>query len=269
MSIARIEVERKFRQTTTLKRLLQDPNTELKQCIRGKDIGPTQNDTTLSCNRQQDRLMRDTYVDTGDAELEKKGIWIRRRSSRALSAANSISSCLDVEPQRWEGKVRIGGDYTDSQFLELEGDEAIRALIEQHVPSAPLGNLVVTVDLVTHRKTWIVQEASSAAHTPETELRIDLDEVTSSVIGADPDVQFKHEIGELEMTEQIVAGGDGDEGEAAKQEAAESMEEFLGKFMARHVSLFSCQPKPKGKLTAYFEWKAIVVDGKAVGSVRK
>jgi hypothetical protein len=190
--------------------------------------------------------MRDTYFDTGNAELEKKGIWIRRRSSRVLSAASSMSSCLDVEPQRWEGKVRIGGDYADSQFLKLEGEESIRALIEQHVPSTPLGDLVVTADLVTHRKTWIVQKASSAAHSPKTELRIDLDEVTAPVIGADPDVQFKHEIGELEMTEQIVAGGDGDEGEAAKQEAAERMKEFLENFMARHMSLFSCQPKPKG-----------------------
>ena len=157
--------------------------------------------------------------------------------------------------QEWEAKIRLDGDYTESAFEELEGEVSVQSLLQNNVPGMQLEHLSVTVDLSTHRKTWVITESKDDNVQQHDEIRVDLDETRFGSAAKD---QFIHEVGELELTRdmEVVEAEAKAKSVHARIEARTAMKKTLDEFVARHAALFVCSPKPKGKLSAYFEWKA-------------
>ena len=256
--VSHLEVERKFL-----------PTPYLKACLYGKKRDSNRFESNhdkrsicpLKFSRLPDKLLRDIYYDN-DGTLASKGIWIRFRSSRAVQSGHSLDLENAEESSKWEAKVRLAGDYGDSQFLELEGESSVRVMLRQHLPRTPLESLAVTADLKSHRKTWVIYEALGGMGLNENaEVRIDLDDVTASTAPADGGADFKHEVGELEMTRDLAVGTDEVKNDDARLRAAGSMYQSLDRFMMSYKSLFPCSPKPKGKLAAYFDWEEDVLGG--------
>lgn len=172
-----------------------------------------------------------------------------------VRSADIPFATLECALQTWEAEFRLGGDYTDSQFLELKDEESIRAFLRQHIPETPLEGLEVTADFETQRKSWLVYEEKETKSGGIVEIRINLDEATTMNTGDDSAASFKHEVGEFEMIQEIVADGGRKASDSVVQMKTEKLRQLLDDFMSRNSSLFPCRPKPKGKLVAYFEWK--------------
>lgn len=137
----------------------------------------------------------------------------------------------------------------------MENESDIRKLVEKTIPGATLESLLIMADLHTHRRSWMVKQLQTDQSSEQFGIRIDLDEV-SSPISHEGRETFRHEVGELEMTQKVTNGGNDEASGRIKRDAADSMLNDLDEFMAEHQSLFPCTPKVKGKLSAYFEWKA-------------
>ena len=254
-----VEVERKFLPTALLEAQLDGKACGLEHRRQSEGLAAVDalRMRPLHFFRLPDMQIRDTYFDLKDV-LVGKGIWVRLRTTEAV---RSNRFPVVVEGNRstdWETKVRLGGDYTNSQFTELQGKQEVQSLIAQHLPSAVETDLEVIADLDTHRKSWIVRDDSSTANC-HGEIQIVLDEATipESAIPEDSATTvepFKYQVGEVEMTRYVV-GTDQQELEEAKRQAADDMQGELDEFMMHHSVLFSTTPKPKGKLSASFEWK--------------
>ncbi|KAJ7913202.1 hypothetical protein B0H13DRAFT_2471034 [Mycena leptocephala] len=137
--ISKIEIEHKFLSTRPLLHALTPASTPvltLPPSIARARPAPV-------------HFIRDVYYDRHDERLAAEGLWVRRRSVLVGSSTSSTSS--------WEAKVRVGGDFAASQFVEVEGAEAVeremrRALGGDCVAMDKIGeHLVVMSDLTTRR----------------------------------------------------------------------------------------------------------------------
>ena len=153
----------------------------------------------------------DTYYDF-DKALFSHGIWIRKRNGT------------------WQAKIRQGGDFTNSQFSELEGKKDIKALVERLHVGADTGTvnfgLGEMARYVTQRDVWKVADAY--------EIVVD-------------STNFGHLVGEVELQQAI------EPGEEAEKDAAIRMAAQIKDFMLKHAWAFP-SGKVIGKLSAYFEW---------------
>ena len=61
------------------------------------------------------------------------------------------------------------------------------------------------------------------------------------------------------MTTEAVDDADEDGYDKNRSEAVEDMHRSVGEFVSRYGILFPRDPKPKGKLSAFFEWKSSVL----------
>ena len=252
-----LEVERKFQPTASLKAYLHGNGKDLESFMLHNELPTPRSyyDQTLSFVRLPDKLICDAYFDL-DGVLASKGIWVRNRTSRAVGNEDLPLVAVSKEVSNLEAKVRLAGDYADSQFLELEGESSIRDLLQQRVPETRLEGLKISADLKTHRKTWIIHETpkwQNAERKPE--IRIDLDDVTTSIAPSNGYVGLKHEVGELEMTTEVIGGADEAEHMKTRLRVSADMHMALQEFMTRHKTLFTSTVKPKGKLEAYFDWQ--------------
>lgn len=69
---------------------------------------------------------------------------------------------------------------------------------------------------------------------------------------------FNHTIGEVELFQTVVTEGkDSSEHDAYRKEIAAQMMKELGAFMLAYPDIFSTNPMPLGKPSAYYTWKAI------------
>ncbi|KAJ7144477.1 hypothetical protein C8R44DRAFT_759998 [Mycena epipterygia] len=136
--ISKIEIERKFLPTRPLLHALTRTTTI-----------PTFPSSIARAHPAAVHFIRDVYYDRHDGRLTAEGLWVRRRSVVVGGGSSTSSS--------WEAKVRVGGDFVASQFVEVEGTEAVeremrRALGGGHVTVDKIGeHLGVMCDLTTRR----------------------------------------------------------------------------------------------------------------------
>ncbi|KAK3725927.1 hypothetical protein LTR37_000075 [Vermiconidia calcicola] len=261
--VSLVEVERKFIPTTYLKARLNGTARAFESSGASDCSTPAGSHATsqLSFFGLPDKLIRDTYYDSQD-ELSNKGIWVRQRTSQVGGSQDFPLVSTGQPSTKWEAKVRLAGDYADSQILEHQGEAEIRDLLQQHLPEVQLESLQTLADLETHRKTWVVHEPSgwnfasrAVRRSTNTELRIDLDEVTTPGDTFGKGCGFQHEVGEVEMTAQVASLATERENQAETSRVAKSMHEVVDQFSRQHRSLFVATTKPKGKLEAFFDWK--------------
>lgn len=198
--------------------------------------------------RPQD--IADVYYDR-DGILSDQGVWLRYRTAYDQNPPFGAKLIYAA----WEAKIRQGGDYNKSQFVEVEGREVVEAELSKYISGTQLPvrsgreveGLHVTADLTTYRHTGRLSGDVMAC--------VCLDEVSSRGTVLGKQVYFKHLIGEIEITRSVETIGSEEEHEAAKKEAAISMSAAIDGFMERCSKLFPSQPEPVGKLSAYFARK--------------
>ncbi|KAF2723958.1 hypothetical protein K431DRAFT_310672 [Polychaeton citri CBS 116435] len=241
--VSKIEVERKFLPTTILEAMLKG-NTGLHSAFLGG---------SLTFNRQPNQVLRDTYFDL-DGKLEVKGLWVRYRALKEVPSADYPSINTTTSDQ-WEAKVRVGGGYAKSEFVEVEGIEGVKEEIAKHIPGTKLTKLQATADLETYRSTWVVKEEGFGT-VPPAGICIALDYIVEAgrPYAASGSEAFRHYVGEVEMMGSAETDGP-DEHEAVKDKVTGEVAMILDAFLARHQELFLTYPEPTGKLGAFFTWK--------------
>ena len=208
-----LEVERKFAPTTA----------SMQQLASNAGYPPFQ-----SVIHHGTTSFEDAYYDTADEALCDAGVWLRRRG------------------ERWEAKIRVGGDFTNSAFEEVTSVEDISAMLAKLVPGAALdlrdgptgGRVREVAMLVTERKKFLV----------DGKFTVVLDET-----------DFGHVVGEVEMERQIYIPGQGDvdrsqEEDQQRAQMIAEMDHEIDDFMKRYKWAFP-PGKPVGKLSAYFALK--------------
>ncbi|KAK5129839.1 hypothetical protein LTR08_002776 [Meristemomyces frigidus] len=244
-----LEVERKFVPTAYLESQLGSIRSPTHRLPLGEDLYDAPK--VLTSLRLPNKLVRDTYFDLNGC-LSERGIWIRRREELTISSLNaSPHRCQKRE--EWQAKIRLGGDFVDSQFEEAEGEEAVTAILSQHLPHASLAKLNAIADLRTDRRTWSVRDAESSV-TPQA-VEVMLDRVTEAGDKTPHAEDFCHDIGEVELSADMEGGTEHENDRERKQQIIDRMHCTLSDFMLRHNSLFPVEPTPIGKLSAYFMWK--------------
>ena len=157
----------------------------------------------------------------------------------------------------WDAKLRVGGDFVDSGFIEIQGEKAVQILLSQHVPGTLLQDLRVVADLETVRSAWTVECRPNARNeTLGRKLSIVVDHVVAVTT---QDFQgysstFQHEVGEVEVMETIDTATGLDEDIEKRKLLQEHMHAQIKSFMKSYSELFSTS-KPIGKLSAYFAWR--------------
>jgi thiamine-triphosphatase len=166
--------------------------------------------------------IRDVYFDRSNM-LSSAGVWVRKRNGQ------------------WQAKIRKGGDFTNSRFEELSDTHDISFHVSNltGLPRREQENfgLETIATISSKRTTWIAND----------EFRI-----TSDL------TDFGHTVGEVELqqltsfdiTSEIII-------EQQKKRIMQEMDDRIVTFMQRYAWAFS-SGKPKGKLTAYFEWKSSI-----------
>ena len=155
----------------------------------------------------------DDYFDI-DQKLSSIGIWVRKRNNH------------------WQAKIRQRGDYQNSTFKELAGEEEIGALVAKYngiVPSNSVDfGLLKIAQFTTLRDKWRANNRF--------EIVLDF-------------TSFGHMVGEVEL--QNV----GEIETALGSRAADSMDAEIEAFMKKYSWAFPTG-KVDGKLSAYFAQKS-------------
>lgn len=173
--------------------------------------------------------LEDAYYDTANEALSNAGVWLRRRGDK------------------WEAKIRVGGDFTNSAFEEITDVSDISAMLGKLVPGAALdpnkglmgGRIEEVAKLVSQRKKFLVDEKFTVV----------LDET-----------DFGHVVGEVELEREVsVTGGEEDVTEAKgkiqdRAQVIAEMDQEIDNFMKHYAWAFP-PGKPVGKLSAYFALK--------------
>ncbi|KAF7351737.1 Elp3 domain-containing protein [Mycena sanguinolenta] len=271
-----IEVERKFHPTRSILDALTRPNVPNLASIGRVHLNGV-------------HFVRDLYYDRADERLVKAGIWVRRRSvfvpRHTSSGPNSSSTSDSIESSSWEAKIRVGGNFAASQFVEVQGADAVEQEILRVLGPTSIRvdldkidrDLQVMCDLTTRRLEGTLflnefdnMDAVNGRSGPLDRLTVVMDQVVQTPQGdfpaartqlegistdVIPPAMFFHEIGELEVMEEVCTDTvDEDEHASHRKTVAARRASQLEAFMLAHPSLFPMDPKPLGKLEAYFSW---------------
>jgi thiamine-triphosphatase len=202
--IRRLEVERKFLVTPIA-----------VSCLRSNS-GGSRFKKHESLGKQ---TTQDTYYDRNGL-LFSKGVYIRRRNGH------------------WEAKIRTGGDFINSAFTEVDGNNAVKEVIEQNLTVSADGlsieeMLEPCADFVTERESWIM----------DGRFKVDVDTT-----------DFGHMVGEVELTGTLrSANGEHGEEEEEREKLKQEMDQDIKAFMQSYPQVFPAG-RPLGKLSAYFRW---------------
>ena len=206
--------------------------------------------------------IRDTYYDYSGV-LANKGIWIRYRCITSIGTENDLPITDLSSDERWDAKVRLGGDFIESQFEEYQGEQSIRNLLLENVPGTTLEDLAITADLETTRTTWNIRprvgylQPDRDAHNDADYLTVALDHVVSlkeERTGSQHFPMFEHLVGEVELIKEVNTTSEHEEITKERNMELDQMNIQIEGFMTDNPGLFS-QLKPVGKLSAYFDWE--------------
>ncbi|KAI0457181.1 hypothetical protein F5B21DRAFT_99484 [Xylaria acuta] len=273
--VSNVEVERKFNPGPKFASLfLSSGRTKLQ--AQPHKFCSNNDGSSFTVLRQPMELIRDTYYDTHDSHLCKLGLWVRQRhvhvlpfnpptlernqNGEVVTERVFPLSTEGSEKEQWNAKLRLGGNFSNTQFVEFDGREKVSDEVLRITGTrTKLEDLRVVSDLRTRRLSWEVTQLADGT-APSVKMTIVLDEVTEAESDAGDDGSsesaFIHTIGEVELFDKFVTENKDSTGHEAyrKEVAAQRMDE-LKKFMLLNPDLFTTTPKPIGKLTAYDTWR--------------
>jgi len=187
---------------------------------------------------------RDIYYDWND-HLSRSGIWIRHRITGPMGTWSSISD-------RWEAKLRLGGDYVNSEVVEISGKDTICEMLSERLPNITFGSLTVLADLETVRSEWTLIPVHSVDSHNNGRFSVVLDDVVASeeqASGERRTGRFQHRIGEVEIVRSLATAADS----ATAQELGYMRARVEG-FLQSNATL-CMDAEPVGKLSAYLAWR--------------
>lgn len=157
------------------------------------------------------RTIHDIYYDKNDILLSR-GIYVRKR--------NGV----------WGVKFRVGGDFINSAFIEIEDEPRILEKVMKALSLADSGKpldeiLCPRANFVTERESWTINK-----------FKVDVDTT-----------DFSHTVGEVELSRTLPT----EEMVEKEEEMRREMDEEIQLFMEAHPQLFP-PGVPIGKLSAYF-----------------
>lgn len=139
--VSNIEVERKFNPGSKFASLLAECTWKEPQARRHKFCDRREG-ASFSVSSLPGQLIRNTYYDTADERLSKLGLWVRQRYVHVLQlnpARLANKEYSEVHGERpltlanggkgeaeWNAKLRLGGHYSNSQFVEFDGRRTSR-----------------------------------------------------------------------------------------------------------------------------------------------
>jgi len=137
----------------------------------------------------------------------------------------------------WEAKIRKGGDFLNSAFLEVDGSKAVSNAAKKYL-NVPLDGrsieevLSPCAEFVTRRESWMLDR----------KFQVDVDTT-----------DFGHKVGEVELTTYLDCGNS-KHGVDQKREAdiRANMDTEIKNFMELYPQAFP-PGRPLGKLSAYFQ----------------
>ncbi|KAK3053004.1 hypothetical protein LTR09_006068 [Extremus antarcticus] len=243
-----LEVEHKFLPTANLKAHLAGNTSNVHHQLSPK------------FERLPSRMMRDIYYDCED-QLSKAGIWIRRRETRTARSCGFPPIFEGSVVTQWEAKLKLAGDYLESQIVEVEGLANVQNVLQGQMPGTFLSNLEVLADLDTLRQSWTIHEAAaictvlnSSPQDGEPSICMDLDMITAPSYDMPGIKPFQHEVGEIELVGEVVGGDSEVEDEKKRLEASARMHMRLQEFVSSYPALFP-RTQVQGKLSAFFVWQ--------------
>jgi thiamine-triphosphatase len=204
VQIRRLEVERKFLVTPVAVSYLRS------------NSGGSRFKKHESLRKQ---TTQDTYYDRNGL-LFSKGVYIRRRNGH------------------WEAKIRTGGDFINSAFTEVDGNNAVKEVVEQNLTISTDGLSLEEIlepyaEFVTERESWIMNGR----------FKVNVDTT-----------DFGHMVREVELTRTLrAANGEHGEEEEEREKLKQEMDRDIKAFMQSYPQVFPAG-RPLGKLSAYFSW---------------
>ena len=247
--VSKFEVERKFVPSLLLKKYACETVTTPHIDV----TSATGHGSKVSLTRLPRKRITDKYFDHKGL-LERKGIWVRWRKEEVTTpdGIHAISSHTS-----WEAKVKQGGNFLDSQFVEAEGRDAVEDLITGAGVCRSIYDLSFQLGVIADRIGWAVngydgEEVVDGSAT----MSLVLDTVSAALEGRNGEcpIPMHQEVAELEL-ETIVATNHLSEYERNHAPQTEAMHAKLTAFVSTYSTLFETASLPVGKITAYKQQK--------------
>lgn len=269
-----LEVERKFVPSPLLKKYASEASTTPRVSLIPTNIHVPS--VTLSLLPR--KRITDKYFDH-KGQLELKGIWIRWRKTQDLTHDG-----VDDGPAEtyWEAKVKQGGDYLDSQFVETKGRDAVEAFMAETGVCVSIHDLEFQLGFTADRMAWAVNGfEGETTEDGAPAMTLVLDKVSAALEGPNGEhpIYMHHQVGELELEKTVTTSftndldaRDSSEADhsanhrAANASHADSIRNQLTSFMAAYPAISEAGVSPVGKITAYMQQKEAVAARKSKDS---
>jgi hypothetical protein len=259
--VPRLEVERKFVPSPLLKKYASETATTPRIHVSPA----TKRDPSVVLTRLPRKRITDKYFDN-KGQLEQKGIWVRWRKEQTTThdGTKTITS-----QTCWEAKVKQGGNFLDSQFIEAKGRDAVEILLAEAGVCRSIYDLSFQLGFVADRVGWAVNSYDVEKIVDDTAaMSLVLDTMSTALEGRNGEHStfMHHQVGELEL-EKTITIEDGDDLRIVHESAtdsthhttctsqAEAMREQLITFMLAYPTLFQTSSPLMGKITAYMQRK--------------
>lgn len=260
--VSKPEVERKFVPSPLLKKYASDAATTQRIHV----TPATGRNPSVTLTRLPRKHITDKYFDF-KGQLEQKGVWVRWRKEQTTThdGVDTIASQTS-----WEAKVKQGGNFEDSQFVEAKGRDAVEDLMAEAGVCRSIYDLRFQLGFVADRVDWTVNGYSGEKNVDGAAMSLILDTMSAALEGPNGEHStfINHQVGELELEAAVETTlADGDDVCIAHRLAidrqhrsscasqAEAMRELLVTFMSTYPSLLEAEKSPLGKITAYMQRK--------------
>ncbi|KAN0116781.1 hypothetical protein V8E51_002758 [Hyaloscypha variabilis] len=137
-----------------------------------------------------------------------------------------------------EAKIRTGGDFINSAFIEVNSNNIVKGVIEQNLTISIDGLSIEEIlepcaEFVTERESWII----------DGRFKVNVD-ITD----------FRHIVREVELTRTLrSANSEHSKEEEEREKLKQEMDHDIKAFIQSYPQAFPAG-RPLGKLSAYFRW---------------
>lgn len=260
--ISKLEVERKFIPSPLLKKYASEVATTPRIHV----TPATGRNPSVTLTRLPRKRITDKYFDH-KGHLEQKGIWVRWRKEETTDhdGVDTIASQTS-----WEAKVKQGGNFVDSQFVEAKGRGAVEDLMAETGVCRSIYDLKFQLGFVADRVCWAVNGFESEKRVDDAAMTLVLDTMSAALEGPNGEHStfMHHRVGELELEMAIeTIYGDEDDVRTAHEPAvysqhcsactsqAQAMRRLLTAFMSTYSNILDVDGSAVGKITAYMQRK--------------
>jgi hypothetical protein len=258
--VSKLEAERKFVPSPLLKKYASETAT-----VPRIHVTPaTKHNPSVTLTRLPRKHITDKYFDR-KGQLEQKGIWVRWRKEETTTHDGSNTTTSQTN---WEAKIKQGGSFLDSQFIEAKGRDAVESLMAEAGVCRSIYDLSFQLGFVADRMGWAVNGHDGEQAVNDTSaMSLILDTMSTALEGRNGEHStfIRHQVGELELEKSITTSFEdendlhesavGSKHRATCTFQAEAMREQLATFMSAYPTLFQASGSPMGKITAYMQQK--------------